>query len=80
MKYRSTLSLLAVLFVEPLHVNIALASDTSSTISGSVQSGSGIELSDHTVKIIHIPSGTSKKLTTNQAGEYRARGLHVGGA
>ncbi|MFT4939088.1 MAG: hypothetical protein ACI88A_002120 [Paraglaciecola sp.] len=79
MKYRSTLSLLVVLFVTLLHINTVLASGTSSAITGSVQSESGVILSQVTIAITHIPSGTSKKLTTNQAGEYRARGLRVGG-
>lgn len=79
MIFRSTSSLLAVLFFAPLHLNMALAEVTSSTVTGSVQSGSGVVLSDVTIEITHIPSGTSKKIITNQAGEYRSRGMRVGG-
>lgn len=79
MKFRSTLSLSAVLFVTSLHVNIVLASDTSSAIKGTVLSELGAAIAQVNIEITHTPSGTSKLITSNQAGEYRARGLRLGG-
>ncbi|MFT5674721.1 MAG: hypothetical protein ACI808_000645 [Paraglaciecola sp.] len=79
MKNWSTCSLFAVFLVTLLHVQLVHASDTSSTITGSVQSESGAVLSDVIIEITHTPSGTTKELTSNQVGEYRARGLRVGG-
>lgn len=79
MNHRSTLSLFAVLFVTLFPLKLALASNTSSTIEGSVRAKSGEVLAQVIVEITHIPSGTSKTITGNQVGEYRARGLRVGG-
>lgn len=79
MKYPWFRSILAATLILTVYVNPLLAADTSSAIIGSVQSESGSTLSGITIEIRHVPSATVKKLTTNNAGEYRARGLRVGG-
>jgi hypothetical protein len=79
MMYSSPSKLLAILFIAVLFANPVLAVDTSTSITGSVLSESGKVLTGATIEITHIPSGTSKTLKTNQVGEYRARGLRLGG-
>lgn len=79
MKYRSGMKLFTVFFVSLFNVSLVFATDTATTIIGSVKSESGAALSNVSIDIEHTPSGTRKTLNTNQAGEYRARGLRVGG-
>lgn len=55
------------------------AADTSSAIRGHITAPSGNDISNATITITHVPSGTKKTLTTNEAGSFFARGLRVGG-
>jgi outer membrane receptor for ferrienterochelin and colicin len=57
----------------------ALASDTSSSIRGKVVDASGIPQGNVVVELIHLPTKTTKTLTTSQGGIFTARGLAVGG-
>ncbi|GAA0859499.1 TonB-dependent receptor [Aliiglaciecola litoralis] len=71
--------ILFVTLVLTIYIKPLLAADTSSTISGSIQSESGSKLPNVIIEIRHLPSATVKRITTNNAGEFRARGLRVGG-
>ena len=57
----------------------ALAQDTASALRGQVVSPSGAAIANVTVEIIHVPTGTTKTLTTDSQGRFSARGLLVGG-
>jgi len=57
----------------------AMADDTSSAIRGFISGPSGQPASTTKIVITHIPSGTIKKLQTNELGSFVARGLRVGG-
>jgi hypothetical protein len=59
--------------------NIALASDTTSSIRGNLTSPAGQVVSNAKVEIVHIPSGTKVSTTTNSSGEFSSSGLRVGG-
>lgn len=57
----------------------AIASDTSSAIRGQVFDTSGNALSNVTIEITHVPTGTTKTLVTTDNGVFQSRGLTVGG-
>ena len=57
----------------------ALAQETSSSISGVVSGPQGNPDAGTIVKIIHVPSGTTKTATTGGTGQFSAKGLRVGG-
>ncbi|MCW8808821.1 MAG: carboxypeptidase regulatory-like domain-containing protein [Rhodanobacter sp.] len=52
---------------------------TSSAVDGRVVDASGQPLAGVTVQIVHMPSGTTKTVTTDAEGRYNAQGLRVGG-
>ncbi|MEP7186188.1 MAG: carboxypeptidase regulatory-like domain-containing protein [Rhodanobacter sp.] len=52
---------------------------TSSAVSGRVVDASGHAITGATVQIVHMPSGTTKIVTTDAEGRYTAQGLRVGG-
>ncbi|HVC18250.1 MAG TPA: carboxypeptidase regulatory-like domain-containing protein [Rhodanobacter sp.] len=52
---------------------------TSSAVGGRVVDASGQPVAGVTVQIVHVPSGTTKIVTTDQDGRYTAQGLRVGG-
>src|SRR6185312_13793115 len=52
---------------------------TSSAVAGRVVDASGSPLAGVTVQIVHVPSGTTKIVTTDADGRYTAQGLRVGG-
>ena len=56
-----------------------LAQETSSSIKGTVLGPQGTPAENTTIIITHLPSGTVKRVTTNNVGSYTARGLRVGG-
>lgn len=58
---------------------IALAQDTSSSVTGRVLDSSGNPVAGATVEILHGPTGTRRTITTDDSGRYTARGLRVGG-
>lgn len=67
----------AIMFaVTPISV---MAQETSSAIGGTVVDSDGNPVTGATVVIKHTPTGATKTLTTNNKGNYQARGLRVGG-
>ena len=58
---------------------VALAQDTSSSVTGRVLDGEGAPVAGAVVEILHTPSGTRKLVTTDENGRYSSRGLRVGG-
>lgn len=79
MKNFKRLSVLAgaiMLALSPINVS---AQETSSAIAGTVIDSEGNPVAGATVVIKHIPTGAIKTLTTNDQGNYQARGLRVGG-
>jgi len=57
----------------------ALAQNTSSSLSGHVLDASGKPVAGATVQIVHVPSQTTRVVTTDINGGYSAQGLRVGG-
>jgi outer membrane receptor protein involved in Fe transport len=55
------------------------AQSTSAQITGRVVSEQGEALAGAEVVIVHTPSGTTSRATTDESGRYSARGLRVGG-
>lgn len=55
------------------------AQETSSSMRGQVTDAAGAPLSGVSVTIIHEPTGSAVVRTTNENGQYSARGLRVGG-
>jgi hypothetical protein len=58
---------------------VALAQDTSSSVTGRVLDGDGKPVAGATVEVLHAPSGTRRVITTDASGRYTAKGLRVGG-
>ncbi|MCG6118616.1 MAG: carboxypeptidase regulatory-like domain-containing protein [Aquimonas sp.] len=56
-----------------------LAQSTSAQVTGRVVSEQGEALTGAEVIIVHTPSGTTSRATTDAQGRYSARGLRVGG-
>ena len=56
-----------------------LAQNTSSSLSGHVLDASGKPVGGATVQIVHVPSQTTRVVTTDANGGYSAQGLRVGG-
>ena len=56
-----------------------LAQETSSNLRGSVVDTTGNAVGSVTVEIVHIPTGTTKTITTDSSGRFQARGLLIGG-
>ncbi len=55
------------------------AQQTSSNLAGRVTANDGAPLVGAEVIIVHTPSGTTSRATTDAQGRYSARGLRVGG-
>ncbi|RVU32031.1 TonB-dependent receptor [Rheinheimera riviphila] len=65
-------------------VAVALSSsyamaDTSSAVRGRISNPEGAPAAGTKVTILHVPSGTSRTVTTNEGGSFVAAGLRVGG-
>lgn len=71
---RLTLGLLAALAAAP-----AFAQSTSASLGGRVVSDAGQPVANAEVVIVHAPSGTVSRTTTDESGRYVSRGLRVGG-
>ena len=52
---------------------------TTSGAIGRVLDAQGKPVADATVTILHVPSGTTKTVTTDADGRYAAQGLRTGG-
>jgi hypothetical protein len=57
----------------------AFAQETTSQLTGYVVGADGQPLPGITVRIVHVPSGTTDSATTNASGQFSATGLRVGG-
>ncbi|PKH88049.1 carboxypeptidase regulatory-like domain-containing protein [Colwellia sp. Bg11-28] len=57
----------------------AMANVTTSAIKGRVAGPSGNPAAGSIITIVHVPSGTTKTATVNDAGLFVAKGLRVGG-
>jgi hypothetical protein len=71
--------LIVVAMLAILPVSVTLAQETSSAIGGTVVDSNGSPVADATVTVTHVPTGAVKTLSTNDKGNYQARGLRVGG-
>ncbi len=65
-------------------VAVALSSsyamaDTSSAVRGRISTPEGAAAAGTKVVILHVPSGTSRTVTTNDSGSFVVSGLRVGG-
>src|SRR5690606_26546095 len=56
----------------------AFAQQTSSAVSGIVLGTDGSPVAGAEIIITHTASGTTKRVTTDEAGRYNSRGLRVG--
>jgi len=56
-----------------------MADDTSSTIRGKITGPQGNAAANTKIIIVHVPSGTTKTVTTSDSGTFNAGGLRVGG-
>jgi len=79
LKKISTLALSIGLIVGSLSAPHAFAQMTSAAAGGRVLSAQGAPVSGAAVEILHIPTGTVSRLTTDAEGRFSARGLRVGG-
>ena len=57
----------------------AIAQETTSQLTGYVVGADGQPIPGITVRIVHVPSGTTDSATTNASGQFSATGLRVGG-
>jgi len=57
----------------------AMANETSSSIKGQVTGPNGNPAAGTQITIIHIPSGSVKKTTVTNEGNFSSQGLRVGG-
>jgi hypothetical protein len=70
--------LFAAIMIVAMPISV-MAQDTSSAIAGTIVDSDGSPVIGATVVIKHIPTGATKTLSTNNKGNYQARGLRVGG-
>ncbi|MDP3517663.1 MAG: carboxypeptidase regulatory-like domain-containing protein [Pseudohongiella sp.] len=78
-KKLSTLALSIGLIVGTMNAPQVYAQMTSAAAGGRVLSAQGAPVSGAQVEIVHIPTGTVSRLTTDAEGRFSARGLRVGG-
>lgn len=57
----------------------AMAQETSAVLTGIVLDGKGFSAENASVEVTHVPSGTTRVVTTNEAGRFEITGLRVGG-
>ncbi len=80
MKNSKRITWLAIsLLMSMLTVSVSYAQNTASAIGGTVIDSDGNAVSGVTVVVKHIPTGTTKTISTNENGNYQFRGLRVGG-
>ncbi len=80
MKNNKRFTWLAIsLLMSLLAVSVSYAQNTASAIRGTVVDSDGNALAGATVVIKNTTTGATKTLTTNNQGNYQARGLRVGG-
>ena len=79
MTKRLSLQLLLWVLATLMAMTSAMAQNTSAGLSGRVVDAAGNPVADASVEIVHMPSNTSIKVTTNADGRFVAQGLRVGG-
>ena len=57
----------------------AFAQNTTAAVGGQVTGADGKPVAGATVSIVHVESGSTNTLTTDDSGRYSARGLRAGG-
>ena len=55
------------------------AQNTTANLAGRVTAADGAPLAGADITIVHTPSGTTSRATSDAEGRYVARGLRVGG-
>lgn len=76
---RVRLSKLSIGLIAALAAAPVFAQSTSAAISGRVTDATGNPVAGAEVTILHVESGTERRVTTDETGRYVARGLRVGG-
>ena len=76
---RSLFRIFLIVFAFVMQSKSLYAADTSSSISGTIQSENGILVSGAKIYVLHSTSGSVKTSVTNQVGKYFLSGLRVGG-
>ncbi|MDE1961069.1 MAG: carboxypeptidase regulatory-like domain-containing protein, partial [Xanthomonadaceae bacterium] len=56
-----------------------MAQNTSAALSGRITDAAGNPVAGASVDIVHVPSNTTRTVTTNADGRFSAQGLRVGG-
>jgi hypothetical protein len=80
MTKRIRASVLSFAIASVLAMSPAMAQNvTSSAVTGRVVDATGQPVAGATVQIVHVPSGTTKVVTTGADGRYSAQGMRVGG-
>ena len=79
MTKRFSLQLLLWVLATLMAMSSAMGQNTSAALSGRVTDSAGNPVADASVEIVHMPSNTSIKVTTNAEGRFIAQGLRVGG-
>ncbi|WP_111978420.1 TonB-dependent receptor [Algibacillus agarilyticus] len=80
MKTRYNKTLLSLAVTAGLGLSqVAVANDTSSAIKGQISTPAGTPAAGTIIKIVHVPSQSTKTTTVNEAGTFVAKGLRVGG-
>lgn len=75
MRFLSSASILTIALICSTAVH---AQETTSSIRG-VVTAAGAPVSNASVTVTHVPSGTSSTVTTNADGSFNAQGLRIGG-
>jgi hypothetical protein len=70
---------LSVAIASLLAAGTAQAQNTSSSMSGRILGADGAPAAGATVQIVHVPSGTTRVVTADADGRFKAQGLRVGG-
>jgi hypothetical protein len=72
-------SALGLAVVAALGSTSVIANDTTSAIRGVITGKDGSAVTDAVIKVIHVPTGRVTTVNVNEAGNFTATGLRVGG-
>ncbi|MCQ4165155.1 TonB-dependent receptor [Tahibacter harae] len=79
MNKRLRVRVLPLMLASLLASSPSFAQNTSAAMSGRITDSAGNPVAGATVEIVHVPSNTTKTVTTDAEGRFVARGLRVGG-
>lgn len=79
MNKRLRVRVLPLVLASLLASSPSFAQNTSAAMSGRITDSAGSPVAGATVEIVHVPSNTTKTVTTDADGRFTARGLRVGG-